>query len=90
MFLFMFSSSPACALRMLERSDVEKHAKTNRCYKIGTLECITLQVATKLEPFGSLNHALIHYKIGNRAKPYKTDTCPYRIGACYKIGALGH
>ena len=24
-FLFMFFSSPACALRMLERSDVEKN-----------------------------------------------------------------
>ena len=48
-FLLMFFSSPACALRMLERSDV---AKTNRCYKIGTLACSTLQVATKLEPFG--------------------------------------
>ena len=47
--LFMFLSSPACALRMLERSGV---AKTNRCYKIGALACSTLQVATKLEPFG--------------------------------------
>jgi len=34
---------------MLERFDV---AKTNRYYKIGTLACSTLQVATKLEPFG--------------------------------------
>jgi len=48
-FLFMFFSSPACALRMLERSDVEKK---QRCYEIGSLACRTLQVATKLESFG--------------------------------------
>ena len=56
------------------------------CYKIGTLECSTLQVATKLEPYRSLNLGTKKiYKIRTRSFELKLEPAKTRQTAQLKL-----